>query len=540
MDTESIGTPGAPAEPGSSGPRRSPTSGAEPGGLPPGTEIDGYTIVSRLGSGAMGTVYRATDGGGQEVALKLLHSHVDADTSALGRERLRREAVALQKLDHPAVAAILDVELEGADAFIVTQIAEGISLEDEIAERGPLDADDLLALAEQLAEALEAVHAAGVVHRDMKPSNVLVTDDGPVLIDFGIAHGLEDARMTSTGLVMGTPGYLDPQLLSGAEPGTATDWWGWAAMLAYAATGRPPFGVRPLDAVLARARSGDADLAGLGARTHGALAAALNPEPRRRLGPAQVVRALRTAATEGDPAVEDGGISRGQVAAAAGAFAAGAAVTQVVASDGGTRPMVVGPPSDGAGDGTYADPAAYSEGGDRAAYGQPEAAAGDPAGEGASQWQGYERPRPARRPWAVLGIGVALVAFAGSAPGVAFALLAVLVILARWVGLMTNSLHARREARGSRRGTEPGSVGCRPSSSCVRCSAPRPGCSSVPARGCCSWSAAGGCSPPGGWSSCPIPRRPRGRSGERTPTGSSRSCSASRWPSRRRSRGSAR
>ncbi|WP_139122981.1 serine/threonine-protein kinase, partial [Cellulosimicrobium cellulans] len=247
---------------------------APPGGRgpAPGSDVGGYLIGARLGSGAMGSVHSAHDGGGNLVAIKLLHAHVDRDAAAQGRERLRREALALRRLRHPAVAQILDVELDGPEAFIVTELVDGPTLEDEIAERGPLDAWDLYELADQLAAALEAVHGAGVVHRDLKPSNVMIASRGPVLIDFGIAQALEDARVTSTGLVMGTPGYLAPELLEGASPSADTDWWGWAALLAYAATGRAPFGVRPTDVVLARARSGRPDLAGLGPVTAGALA----------------------------------------------------------------------------------------------------------------------------------------------------------------------------------------------------------------------------------------------------------------------------
>lgn len=271
---------------------------ARRGGLPTGSEVGGYRILARLGAGAMGAVYEAEDGGGNLVAIKFLHAHLDVD--AQGRERLRREAVALQRLRHPAVAQILDVELDGSEAFIVTELVDGPNLEEEIATGGPLDARDLFELADQLAEALEAVHAAGVVHRDLKPSNVLVTQNGPVLIDFGIAHGLDEARATSTGLVMGTPGYLAPELLEGAAPSANSDWWGWAALLAFSATGRPPFGMRPVEAVLARARSGEADLDGLGPRTAAALEAALRADPATRLGPSEVAAVLHRVAQDGD------------------------------------------------------------------------------------------------------------------------------------------------------------------------------------------------------------------------------------------------
>ncbi|MFF3066499.1 serine/threonine-protein kinase [Oerskovia sp. NPDC057915] len=365
---------------------------ARRGGLPTGSEVGGYRILARLGAGAMGAVYEAEDGGGNLVAIKFLHAHLDVD--AQGRERLRREAVALQRLRHPAVAQILDVELDGSEAFIVTELVDGPNLEEEIATGGPLDARDLFELADQLAEALEAVHAAGVVHRDLKPSNVLVTQNGPVLIDFGIAHGLDEARATSTGLVMGTPGYLAPELLEGAAPSANSDWWGWAALLAFAATGRPPFGMRPVEAVLARARSGEADLDGLGPRTAAALAAALRADPASRLGPSEVAAVLHRVAQDGDgptaslatgatevvPQHFGGGGSAGGGGVAGGAALAGAAA---VAAAGGTlaaaeRAAAVGATAAGAGGAVAATKVMGPAG---AAGG---AAAGAAAGGGAS------------------------------------------------------------------------------------------------------------------------------------------------------------
>ncbi|GAA2726435.1 serine/threonine-protein kinase [Cellulomonas aerilata] len=259
-------------------------------GLEPGSEVGGYRIVAPLGSGGMGTVYRAEDGGGSPVALKLLHPHVGADPAS--RERLRREVAALQRLRHPGVAAVLDAEADSTEAFLVTELVVGRSLEQHVREHGALAPAELVDLADGLRDALEAVHAAGVVHRDLKPGNVMLTDDGPVLIDFGIAQAAEDVRVTSTGFVVGTPGYLAPELLADGDPSAETDWWGWAAVLAFAATGRPPFGTRPLDAVIARTRAGDADLIGLGPVTAGALEGALDPEPARRTPPDEVVAAL--------------------------------------------------------------------------------------------------------------------------------------------------------------------------------------------------------------------------------------------------------
>lgn len=206
---------------------RAVSTAETPGRLAAGTEIGGYTIQSLLGKGAMGAVYKAVDGGGTAVALKVLHAHLDREPVA--RQRLRREVAALQKLRHPAVARVLDAELDGEGAFVVTELVEGRTLEAEVDDGGPLDAVDLYELADQLAAALEAVHLAGVVHRDLKPSNVMITPRGPVLIDFGIAtHQTEDGgTLTSPGFVIGTPGYLAPELLDGGAPTPESDWWSW-------------------------------------------------------------------------------------------------------------------------------------------------------------------------------------------------------------------------------------------------------------------------------------------------------------------------
>ncbi|HEY5515123.1 MAG TPA: serine/threonine-protein kinase, partial [Pengzhenrongella sp.] len=300
-------------------------------GLEPGSEIGGYRIVEPLGSGGMGTVYRAVDGGGTAVALKLLHPHIGADPVA--RDRLRREVAALQRLRHPAVAAVLDAEADSTEAFVVTELVDGPNLEEHVRATGPVSAVELVQLADGLRDVLEAVHAAGVVHRDLKPSNVLVTAGGPVLIDFGIAQAADDVRVTSNNLVVGTPGYLAPELLADAEPSALSDWWGWAAVLAFAATGRPPFGTRPMDAVLARSRAGDVDVVGLGPLTAGALRAALDPDPSLRALPEDVVADLEEAAVRGDSPPPTEVLAHGVPGPA----------TRVLAQDGSTRAFAPAP-----------------------------------------------------------------------------------------------------------------------------------------------------------------------------------------------------
>ncbi|MFD2841823.1 serine/threonine-protein kinase [Populibacterium corticicola] len=263
-------------------------------GFEPGTEIGGYRIVNQLGAGAMGVVYRAVDGGGQAVAFKILRSSaIDQDEL---RERLIREATSLRKVNHPAVAAMLDVETDADETFIVTELVEGPTLEAYVADNGPLPPGQLAATAQRLHSALEAVHEAGVVHRDLKPNNVLMGTDGPVLIDFGIAHGMQDPRLTATGLVVGTPGYLAPELINGRHPNAGTDLWGWAAVLTFAATGRAPFGYGGYEAVIARAMAGKPDVDGLDERVAYALRGALAVSPENRWSPQDVIEELKDAA----------------------------------------------------------------------------------------------------------------------------------------------------------------------------------------------------------------------------------------------------
>ncbi|WP_127126517.1 serine/threonine-protein kinase [Georgenia sp. SYP-B2076] len=304
-------------------------------------EVGGYRLLRTLGSGGMGTVHEAVDGDGHHVALKLLHPHIGMDPTA--RRRLAREVSLLHRVRGDGVARVLDAEVEDAEAFVVTELIDGPTLEDDVAADGPFAPEELATLAHGLADSLRAIHAVGVVHRDLKPGNVMMSDHGPVVIDFGIAQVADDARLTQTGLVTGTPGYLDPEVIAGAEPSPVCDWWGWSAVLVFAATGRPPFGRGPTGAVLARVATGQADTVGLEPVVGRALRAALDPVPRNRLGPDAVLAVLDgqwgdakltqvlSATGEGGSGVLDGGVGvgsgdgEGAGALAAGVVAAGAA-----------------------------------------------------------------------------------------------------------------------------------------------------------------------------------------------------------------------
>jgi serine/threonine protein kinase len=260
-----------------------------------------YRLVQRLGEGGMGVVHLALDRHGRAVAIKVLRQHIAHDPDA--RARLTREVSTLSRITSLRVAPIVDADVDGPTPYIVTRYVPGPSLDDHVTERGLLPPAELHRVASGLAEALDAIHSAGVVHRDVKPGNVLLVDGDPVLIDFGIAHVADDIRLTMTGLVMGTPGYLAPEVVGGEDVTPATDWWGWAATTAFAASGTPPFGTGPMSAVLARVSSGDPDLEAVDPRIEPLLYAALSPNPGERPHHHEVVAALERYA-HGAPVTE--------------------------------------------------------------------------------------------------------------------------------------------------------------------------------------------------------------------------------------------
>jgi len=243
----------------------------------------------------MGVVYLALDPDQRAVALKVLKPHIAADPHA--RQRLVREVATLERVRSPRVAEVLEADVEGPWPHLVTRYVPGLPLDAVVESRGPLTGTALRDLGHGLAEALHAIHAAGVVHRDLKPGNVLLLDGMPVVIDFGIAHVADDVRLTSTGLVMGTPGYLSPEVVGGGSVSPATDWWGWAATVAYAASGRAPFGKGPMEVVLDRVRRADVDLSGVPHELRSPLLAALAVDPADRPDPAVLLRALDGATT---------------------------------------------------------------------------------------------------------------------------------------------------------------------------------------------------------------------------------------------------
>jgi Protein kinase domain len=228
----------------------------------------------------MGVVHLACDPQGRLVAVKVLNA--DGGDSANARLRLAREVETMRRVRSPFVAEVLDADVSGEFPYIVTRYVPGPTLEAMVRSRGPLSGSGLRRLAHGTAEALAAIHAAGVVHRDLKPSNVMLSDDRPVVIDFGIAQSPDATRLTQTGLVMGTPGYVAPEVIEGQPSSSASDVHCWGATMAFAATGRPPFGNGSYETIFYRIVSGRADLAGVPGPLAPVLIAALARDPARR------------------------------------------------------------------------------------------------------------------------------------------------------------------------------------------------------------------------------------------------------------------
>jgi predicted Ser/Thr protein kinase len=252
-------------------------------------KIGPYRLLEKIGEGGMGVVYLARDTENRPVAVKVLGPAVAGDPDA--RRRLAREVDTMRRVRSPYVAEILDADVTGKSPYIATRYVNGRTLDAVIKNDGPLRGAALDRLAAGLASALAAIHAAGVIHRDLKPGNVMMADGNPVVIDFGIAH-ISDAltKITQTGMVMGTPGYLAPEVIEGKESTVAADIHAWGATVAYAASGEQPYGTGTFQTVFFRVLQGKADLAGVPQRLLPLVSAALATNPRDRPSPVSLAR----------------------------------------------------------------------------------------------------------------------------------------------------------------------------------------------------------------------------------------------------------
>jgi hypothetical protein len=315
-----------------------------------------YRLLDVIGEGGMGVVHLARDNEGRAAAIKVLRPGVADDPDA--RRRLGREFNTMRRVRSPFVAEVIDADVTGQVPYVVTRYVAGPSLDQKVRQDGPLRGPALERLAWGLAEGLAAVHAAGVVHRDLKPGNVVMAGGVPVVIDFGIAHAPDVTRITQAGMFMGTPGYLAPEVVEGLPSGPSADVHSWASTVAFAATGRPPFGTGSYETIFYRIVSGKPDLDGVPAKLIPPLAAALSRDPAARPSAAQLSTECAAIDLSG-PDLPAGGRamapgSRGAYRAGRGGYGAGAAgparavAASAVAYGGAAAPgtMVDGPAAD--------------------------------------------------------------------------------------------------------------------------------------------------------------------------------------------------
>jgi serine/threonine protein kinase len=244
------------------------------------TSVAEYQLLGRLGSGAFGVVYAATTSKGKHFAIKVLRAELSEDQRF--RRRLAREAEALRRVKGDRTVKIIDVVTETDQAYLVMELLEGSTLDDRVEAQGPLQAGLLWFAAQGLIEALRDIHAAGVIHRDLKPSNVMYGPDGIKVLDFGISVVAEETSLTQTGAFVGTAAWVSPEQVKGKEVTEATDVFNLGLVMAFAATGRHPFGEGRSDTLMYRISSEEPDLSDVPNPVKEALERCLAREPQER------------------------------------------------------------------------------------------------------------------------------------------------------------------------------------------------------------------------------------------------------------------
>ncbi|MCX4521739.1 protein kinase [Streptomyces anulatus] len=209
-----------------------------------------YRLDGRLGEGGMGSVFLGTSPGGRKVAVKLIRRELSEAPQF--RERFAREVDAARRVGGFHTAQVVDADPGAAAPWLVTAYIPGPTLHEVVAEGGPLDATAVLRLGAGLAEGLAAIHKCGLVHRDLKPGNVIIADDGPRVIDFGIARAVDASSLTATGTVIGTYSFMSPEQIRADRAGAASDVFSLGSVLAFAATGRGPFDAPTLIEIVQR------------------------------------------------------------------------------------------------------------------------------------------------------------------------------------------------------------------------------------------------------------------------------------------------
>ncbi|MEW1640050.1 protein kinase [Streptomyces sp. NPDC093801] len=265
-------------------------------------QVGRYRIAGRLGAGGMGQVYLGHSPSGRLVAVKVVRPELAQDPGF--RRRFAREVVAARKVTGFFTAALVDADPDSPSPWLATAYVPGMALDEAIASHGPWPVESVRILGAGLAEALEAIHAAGLVHRDLKPSNVLIAPDGPRVVDFGISVALEATALTRTGMIVGTPGFMAPEQLTGKPVTPATDVFALGAVLTHAATGIGPFGTGSAQMLNFRIAYEEPDLGRLPSQGLEIVARCLAKDPELRPSVTALIEELAVVRTESDPLTE--------------------------------------------------------------------------------------------------------------------------------------------------------------------------------------------------------------------------------------------
>ncbi|WP_245928721.1 serine/threonine-protein kinase [Murinocardiopsis flavida] len=239
-----------------------------------------FRLLKRLGSGGMGVVYAGADGQGRVVAVKVVHTEYASDVEF--RARFAREVDLLGRVGGACAVPLLGADPGAARPWLATAYVVGATLGAYVRRNGPLEQTLQRGLAAGVAEALTRIHDAGIAHRDLKPSNIILSPDGPRVLDFGIARAIDETALTRTGSVVGSPGWISPDHYKGAPASFSDDVFAWGAMVAYSATGRPPFGRGNADAIGYRVLHEQPDLHGFNGELADLARAALSKDARQR------------------------------------------------------------------------------------------------------------------------------------------------------------------------------------------------------------------------------------------------------------------
>ncbi|MEU1508005.1 serine/threonine-protein kinase [Kitasatospora sp. NPDC005748] len=254
-------------------------------------EVGGYRLCARLGAGGMGRVYLAYTPGGRPVALKVVRPELAEDPEF--RHRFTQEVASARRIHGLYTAQVVDAGTDAAAPWLATAFVPGPSLQQVVQQHGPLPERTVVLLLAGIAEALQVIHAAGVVHRDLKPANVLIAADGPRVIDFGIARAADASSLTGTGLRIGSPGFMAPEQVLGLAATPATDVFALGALIAFVGSGTPPFGDGPEPASLYRAVHEEPDLSRLPEGLHDLVRGCLAKDPEHRPDTTRLIEAAR-------------------------------------------------------------------------------------------------------------------------------------------------------------------------------------------------------------------------------------------------------